>query len=453
MSNLTLITDPATRALAGVLASSGPHATQTIDRIITHFSTRIKALEAEMARCREELQHAQANAAQAAATMARNSGVEGNVSLDSVAADEPASKKRKQPDATTSTVAADGGWASEPAVATVRALSFLAPRKKLDLIMTASGVRLQRPDNGAAETGFAYSRLRDILCLPTPGRPKPHWTVVFVLQGLVTAGSEDDVDVVAFGFAEPTAAVDAAGNSSGDGSKAALVALLARATGRPVAEPSADTFTVTGSSTSAGSAGRTRHHVDCHLKARDGHLFFLANCIFFGFRKPVVYLPLSRIGTISVASITSRTFDLRVAVCTDPASRSDDDGEAPASKPREFEFSMIDSADFEAIAGYIRRHRLDAPELSGEQSAARAADEKASAKGTKQNAATPNTATQTGATAFANAVLDSSDDEDDEDFCAGSGSDSDQSTGTEDEDDGEASKDDKDSEGSSMEED
>ena len=55
------------------------------------------------------------------------------------------------------------------------------------VLFTASGVRLQRPD-GSLEGGFARSQLRDVLCLPTPGRPKPHWTVVFVLRPAAAAG-------------------------------------------------------------------------------------------------------------------------------------------------------------------------------------------------------------------------------------------------------------------------
>jgi hypothetical protein len=80
-----------------------------------------------------------------------------------------------------------------------------------------------------------------------------------------------------------------------------------------------------------------------------GYLFFLPNGILWGFKKPLVFFSFATIDSVSYTSILQRTFNLNIAAR--PASSNAD--------PQEFEFSMVDQADFAGIDAYVKRHNLE----------------------------------------------------------------------------------------------
>src|SRR5699024_11158653 len=80
----------------------------------------------------------------------------------------------------------------------------------------------------------------------------------------------------------------------------------------------------------------------------DGYLFFLPNGILWGFKKPLLFIPLDRVAAVSYTSVLQRTFNMVVEVFVG-------DGEAT----EEVEFGMIDQADYEGIdESYVKRNRL-----------------------------------------------------------------------------------------------
>ncbi|KUI61946.1 hypothetical protein VP1G_09090 [Cytospora mali] len=113
-------------------------------------------------------------------------------------------------------------------------------------------------------------------------------------------------------------------------------------------------------------------HVKAFRGSKDGYLFFLPNGILWGFKKPLLFLPLDRIVAVSYVNVLQRTFNMVVEVDVSHApvqekspnqqqpgapwtDNNDDDG----MKSEEIEFSMIDQEDYQAIdETYVRRHGL-----------------------------------------------------------------------------------------------
>lgn len=88
-------------------------------------------------------------------------------------------------------------------------------------------------------------------------------------------------------------------------------------------------------------------HVKAFRGSKDGYLFFLESGILWGFKKPLMFIPLTRITALSYTNILQRTFNVVVEVLA---------GEADATE--EIEFSMLDQEDYAGIDNYVKRHQL-----------------------------------------------------------------------------------------------
>lgn len=108
-------------------------------------------------------------------------------------------------------------------------------------------------------------------------------------------------------------------------------------------------------------------HVKAFRGSKDGYLFFLPNGILWGFKKPLLFIPLDRIVAISYTSVLQRTFNMVVEIDVShgpeigqqqPVQPFDPDAEA--NKTEEIEFGMIDQEDYQGIdETYVRRHGLN----------------------------------------------------------------------------------------------
>ena len=89
-------------------------------------------------------------------------------------------------------------------------------------------------------------------------------------------------------------------------------------------------------------------HVGAFRGSKDGFLFFLENGILWGFKKPLLFIPLARVAAVSYTSVLQRTFNMVVEVFTGNGEEAD-----------EVEFGMIDQADYEGIdESYVKKNRL-----------------------------------------------------------------------------------------------
>ena len=84
-------------------------------------------------------------------------------------------------------------------------------------------------------------------------------------------------------------------------------------------------------------------HVTCHRGSKEGYLFFLTDAIVYGFKRPVLLIPLREVVSIGYTSVLQRTFNLTVDVTGKDS----------------VEFSMIDIDNYEAVDRYVRKYQLN----------------------------------------------------------------------------------------------
>ncbi|CAK7220131.1 hypothetical protein SBRCBS47491_004085 [Sporothrix bragantina] len=196
-------------------------------------------------------------------------------------------------------------------------------------------------------------------------------------------------------------------------------------------------------------------HVRAFRGSKDGYLFFLPTGILWGFKKPLLFLPLDRIVAVSYTNVLQRTFNIVVEVDVGGGATGgeNDDGN------EEIEFGMLDQEDYNGISEmYVQRHRLQDRSMAERRKAKRELVE--NARGEKAGAGA-NGANGDGADGVqeddgltelqrAEQQLQDEEDEDEEDYDPGSDGDSDgsgSSSEEEDEDgDGEGGNDDEDDE-------
>ena len=174
-------------------------------------------------------------------------------------------------------------------------------------------------------------------------------------------------------------------------------------------------------------------HVKAFRGSKDGFLFFLENGILWGFKKPLMFIPLNRVAATSYTSILQRTFNLVVEVFAT-------EGDAT----EEVEFSMLDQEDYGGIDEYIKQNRLQDRSMAEQRKAKLELAENRAKKngeaGQDEGAATE-AAGADGLTELERAQneleqqLQDDEDEDEEDYDPGSEGDSEGSGESDDDDD------------------
>ena len=97
----------------------------------------------------------------------------------------------------------------------------------------------------------------------------------------------------------------------------------------------------------------TNQRQDLIWPSRAGFLFFLPIGIAWVFKKPLLFFSFSTITSISYTSVLQRTFNLNIAV--PDYLQENDHADGPT---KDFEFSMIDQADFAGINAYVEKYQL-----------------------------------------------------------------------------------------------
>ncbi len=92
--------------------------------------------------------------------------------------------------------------------------------------------------------------------------------------------------------------------------------------------------------------GEKAYHVKAFRGSKDGFLFFLSIGVVWGFKKPLALFAFDTIESVSYTSVLQRTFNLNITTRTE------------GNATQEFEFSMIDQADFVGINAYIKKNEL-----------------------------------------------------------------------------------------------
>jgi len=177
-------------------------------------------------------------------------------------------------------------------------------------------------------------------------------------------------------------------------------------------------------------------HVKAFRGTKDGFLFFLPTGILWGFKKPLLFLPLDRIVAVSYTNVLRTTFNMVVELDTS------DSGDTNSPIEKEIEFGMLDQEDYQGIdETYVRRHGLADRSMAEQRKAKRelAANSKRATTADGESVAEPGP--DDGLTELERAQreeeqrLQDEEDEMEEDYDPGSDGDSDGSGSSEEEDD------------------
>ncbi|CCG83718.1 protein of unknown function [Taphrina deformans PYCC 5710] len=240
---------------------------------------------------------------------------------------------------------------SSDSILLVRDISFVAPiRKKLTLKISSSGIQVINPGSDEnTELEVPFEDILLIALLPVPEKAaKLHNFCVF-------RKSSDEVVVFTIPDSPPKTVSGPAippDETVTATYKSLLTHVLNRyATPLTVSEPSTEDFT------SAIPQAHRKYepavHVTAHRGSKEGYLFFLPDGLVYGFKRPLLYMPLPDISSITYNDILQRTFNLTVTGGT---------GE-------ETEFSMIDIAEHDRVDAFVRRYRLNDASLSEQRRA------------------------------------------------------------------------------------
>lgn len=242
-------------------------------------------------------------------------------------------------------------------------VSFSIPqRKKYTLqVGQATGLWATIPSGSepSVEFGVKWDRVQDIFCLPVPEKAQAqHNFCVFSTAEGENAGEQLLWTIPSTTPKSGTVTGDIAVQPD-DTYKSILVSAINMALKpfkKQVLEPSKDEFA--SRIAQAHRKGETAFHVKAFRGSKDGYLFLLATGVLWGFKKPLEFFPFDAIESVSYTSILQRTFNMNIAFR--PSNEAD---------IQDFEFSMIDQADFGGIDDYVKRHRLQDASMAEERRA------------------------------------------------------------------------------------
>ncbi|KAF8519378.1 hypothetical protein BU17DRAFT_47742 [Hysterangium stoloniferum] len=224
---------------------------------------------------------------------------------------------------------------------TLHAISATSPvRKKVHIAIHRKSMRLINPTSGAQEMSIPLKSAFRAFLISTPGKSKPHWTVVIL--------ADTDSNQIIFGLdaippsltttAHPTAPQS---HPKGSEAKPALKAFLSHLPPHvPVLEPSTSQF--------RSASGEP--HIDAYLRAKDGHLLFFKEGILFGEKRPCMWIGIDEIESVRTLSATGRTFSLFVKRVDEMKGEEEIEGE-------ETEFSMIDGKQQDSVSQWVHDNK------------------------------------------------------------------------------------------------
>ncbi|KAK4151729.1 hypothetical protein C8A00DRAFT_45130 [Chaetomidium leptoderma] len=279
---------------------------------------------------------------------------------------------------------------ADPVLLEVKDISVTAPqRKKYDLCLTKNFLYARASGTSVPAQGIVYpwKDIEHAFYLPAPDKAQAQYNYVLFPRGsyLPTAKqananpSDRQQTPEPFVFTVPATAPKP-GSVAGPSSKAA--------------EAVSDTYSslfhwaLTTSMRTAGnhscrltasdpklfhSVARQPHrpnekavHVKAFRGSKDGFLFFLPTGILWGFKKPLLFLPLDRIVAVSYTNVLRTTFNMVVELDTDVL------GDANSFIEKEIEFGMLDQEDYRGIdETYVRRHGLADRSMADQRKAKR----------------------------------------------------------------------------------
>ncbi|EZF77679.1 hypothetical protein H105_01163 [Trichophyton soudanense CBS 452.61] len=261
----------------------------------------------------------------------------------------------------------------------VQDLSFTIPqRKKLRLEFTQDlgggneYIRARNQASGEVEFGVPVGKIEHVLCLPVPEKAQRQFNFCIIpeYKDGITSAPDGVITFEPMVWTVPDAPPRSAYLGSGTPvSESASLAetyqtyfqsfLDGKLKHVKVLCPDEKEFV--SATPEAHRKSEKAYHVKAFRGSKEGYLFFLASGIFFGFKKPVLFIAFENVESISYTAVLQRTFNLNIT--TRSAAKPDE--------MQELEFSMIDQADYPGIDAYIKKHGLQDASLAEERRAKR----------------------------------------------------------------------------------
>lgn len=276
----------------------------------------------------------------------------------------------------------------------INELSFVTPiRKKLTLHISEASISAVAPtDNTKIEVEVPLTDIRSIVLLPVPDkaarlsnfcifRKSSDETIVFTVPDTAPKGVS--------GSALPTGETQSSFRSL-------ISQVFEKVTGLVVVEPETQDFV-----SALPQPHRKQEpavHITAHRGSKEGYLFFLSIGLIYGFKRPLLFVPLEDITSVTYNDILQRTFNLTV---------SSEMGE----KAEEHEFSMIDTVEHDRVDKYIRKYKLNDQSLAESRKA-----KVVSQKGSTSHESEISKAADEIAAGVTGETKDETDEEGDEDF-------------------------------------
>lgn len=242
------------------------------------------------------------------------------------------------------------GW-DKGTVCYVADVSFSIPqRKKLKLSINKSASAGLRAVNasGSPEFGVNWDCVRDLVCLPVPDKAQAQYNFCILSATADGIATDQILWTVSDSVPKDGTVVGLTSSLAGETYRTVLITILNGALKhykKQVIEPDKQEFA--SQVVQAHRKGESAYHIKAFRGSKDGFLFLLPNGIFWGFKKPLEFFSFDAVDSVSYTSVLQRTFNLNITARI-----------AADAEPQEFEFSMIDQADFAGIDEYVRRHEL-----------------------------------------------------------------------------------------------
>lgn len=271
------------------------------------------------------------------------------------------------------------GW-DKGSVCEVADVSFSIPqRKKLNLSINNSASSGLRAINasGSSEFGVNWDCVRDIVCLPVPEKAQAQYNFCILSATADGLTTDQIVWTVPDSVPKDGTFVGLTTSHSGETYRTLLITVLngvLKHNKKRVIEPDKQEFA--SQVVQAHRKGDPAYHIKAFRGSKDGFLFLLAHGIFWGFKKPLEFFSFDGIDSVSYTSVLQRTFNLNIAARA-----------ATDAEPQEFEFSMIDQADFAGIDHYVKRHELQDASMAEQRRAKKLNVNGVKGEGAKQDGA------------------------------------------------------------------
>jgi len=212
-------------------------------------------------------------------------------------------------------------------ICSIAALSFVHPRSKFDFHIGDDSIQLVSCTSSKTVKQIPISSITRAVCVETPeSRQKNQWTFIIFLKD----------DAIVFNLnGEQRPKIIWRDNTSSLATETAALSPLHSVIN--IVKTLLKVIVYAGEE-SPFESSRKNSYVSCHLKAKEGFLYFLPQGLLLGMKKPLLWIPVDSITATEFDNVTSKFFDLVVQ-----------------TGKTSVELSCIDMEEYNCISSYLHK--------------------------------------------------------------------------------------------------